>query len=276
MAFFRGDVFSYTLDKMTSLNVFLPHDDLPRLQVTDKPMRTLVLLHGLQGNASFWSRYSSIERYAQAHNIALIMPEGEMSMFVDMKHGLDYGEYYGKELKKIVGQLFNVPTDREHYSIAGFSMGGYGALRLSLQYPEEFSHCMCIAGAFMLGGERHLTELKNWQESDVRPSPYDPEYELQRTFKKSCEAAYGIAMEPSPETDLIQLAKSAVESGKDLPRILMTSGTEDFLHDVSIEYSKYFNSIGLEHELHTWEGDHCCKFVDETMRDYIGFFADEN
>lgn len=65
MAFFRGDVFSYALDKMTPLNVFLPHDDLPRLQV-DKPMRTLVLLHGLQGNASFWSRYSSIERYAQA------------------------------------------------------------------------------------------------------------------------------------------------------------------------------------------------------------------
>lgn len=273
MAFFRGDVFSYALDKMTSLNVFLPHDDLPRLQV-DKPMRTLVLLHGLQGNASFWSRYSSIERYAQAHNIALIMPEGEMSMFVDMKHGLDYGEYYGKELKKIVGQLFNVPTDREHYSIAGFSMGGYGALRLSLQYPEEFSHCMCVAGAFMLGGEKHLTELKNWQESDIRPSPYDPEYELQRTFKKSCEAAYGIAMEPSPETDLIQLAKSAVESGKELPKILMTSGTEDFLHDVSLEYSEYFNSIGLKHELHTWEGDHCWKFVDESMRDYISFFTE--
>lgn len=273
MAFFRGDVFSYALDKMTSLNVFLPHDDLPRLQVTDKPMRTLVLLHGLQGNASFWSRYSSIERYAQAHNIALIIPEGEMSMFINMKHGLDYGTYYGKELKEIVGKLFNVPTDWEHYSIAGFSMGGYGALRLSLQYPEEFSHCMCIAGAFMLGGEKHLKELREWKGSDDRPVPYDPEYELQRTFKKSCEAAYGINMEPSPDTDLIQLAKTAVESGKELPKILMTSGTEDFLHDVSLEYSEYFRSIGLEHELHIWSGEHCWKFVDESMRDYIDFFT---
>ena len=125
----------------------------------------------------------------------------------------------------------------------------------------------------MLGSEKHLIELREWQESDVRPAPYDPEYELQRTFKKSCEAAYGIAMEPSPETDLIQLAKAAVDSGKELPKILLTSGTEDFLHDVSVEYSDYFRSIGLEHEFCKWSGEHCWKFVDESVRDYMEFFT---
>ena len=192
-----------------------------------------------------------------------------------MLNSLDYGIYYGKELKSIVRQLFNVPTDREHYSIAGFSMGGYGAMRLALQYPEEFSHCMCISGAFMLGGEKHLQELKDWQESDVRPAPYNPDYELQRTFKKSCEAAYGIDMKPSPESDLLQLSKAAIASGKELPKFLLTCGTEDFLFHVSKEYSEYFNSIGLEHEFHTWSGEHCWKFVDESVCNYISFFTEE-
>lgn len=79
-------------------------------------------------------------------------------------------------------------------------------------------------------------------------------------------------MEPSPETDLIQLAKAAVDSGKELPKVLLTSGTEDFLRDVSVKYSEYFRSIGLEHQLHTWPGEHCWKFVDESVRDYISFF----
>lgn len=80
-------------------------------------------------------------------------------------------------------------------------------------------------------------------------------------------------MKPSPETDLIQLAKAAVDSGKELPKILLTSGTEDFLHDVSVEYSDYFRSIGLEHEFYKWSGEHCWKFVDESVRDHMEFFT---
>ena len=84
MSFFRGDVYSYALDKMTPLNIYLPHDDNRRFRV-DKPQRTLILLHGLEGNHSYWNRYTSVERYAQRRNLALIMPEAEMSMYSDMK-----------------------------------------------------------------------------------------------------------------------------------------------------------------------------------------------
>ena len=92
MSFFRGDVYSYALDKMTPLNIYLPHDDNRRFRV-DKPQRTLILLHGLEGNHSYWNRYTSVERYAQRRNLALIMPEAEMSMYSDMKCGLQYGQY---------------------------------------------------------------------------------------------------------------------------------------------------------------------------------------
>ena len=146
MAFFRGDIYSYELDKMTSLNVYLPHDDLARCQIT-KPMSTLILLHGLQGNNSFWTRYSSVERYAQEHNIALVIPEAEMSLYADMRCGLAYGRYIGEELKQIVQAMFRIPTDREHYGIAGFSMGGREALAIGILRPDLFGYVGSIAAA---------------------------------------------------------------------------------------------------------------------------------
>lgn len=272
MAFFRGDVYSYALDKMTSLNLYLPHDDLARCQIS-RPMHTLVLLHGLQGNNSFWFRYSSVERYAQEHNVALIMPEAEMSMYVDMRRGLDYGTYIGQELKSIVSSMFHVPTDRAHYSVAGFSMGGYGALRLALRYPEEFGRCMCISGAFMLGGEEHMEHLRAWRDPGRKPT-YDPEEELERTFKKAGVGAFGEELACLPENDLFSLAKRAVDEKAELPRLLLTCGSEDFLLNVNRSYARYFASVGLPYQFESWSGDHNWKFVDESMERYFSFFTE--
>ena len=60
MAFFHGDIYSYALDKMTPLNVYLPCDDNRRFLV-DRPQKTLILLHGLEGNSSYWGRYTVFE-----------------------------------------------------------------------------------------------------------------------------------------------------------------------------------------------------------------------
>ena len=69
MALLRVDVISKALDMATSFMAVLP--DEGNLQKT----RVVYLLHGLTDNCTGWTRYTSCERYAREHGVALIMPE---------------------------------------------------------------------------------------------------------------------------------------------------------------------------------------------------------
>lgn len=272
MAFFRGDVYSYALGKMTPLAVYLPYDDNRRFGVK-KPLRTLVLLHGIGGNYSYWSRFSSVERYAQQHNLALVMPDGELSLYADNLCGQNYATYIGEELKEILSHLFCIPTDRERYFIGGLSMGGYGALKLALRYPDQFGRCASFSGALTIGTQEQLTAISGWKYAG-KPEEYEEEFELHRELYQGYLGAYGEQLTYRESEDLLFLARKAVERGEKLPRLLLTCGTEDFLYETNLEYCKLLDRLGISYEFHEWSGEHMWKFWDESMRDYISFFDD--
>ncbi|MDD4781056.1 MAG: alpha/beta hydrolase family protein [Tissierellia bacterium] len=271
MAYFKGDVYSYELGKMTPLEVYLPYDDKKRFLV-NKPATTLVLLHGLGGNYSYWGRFTSVERYAQNYNLALVMPDAEMSMYADMKYGQNYEKYIAFELKEIINNLFKMETDREHYYIAGLSMGGYGALKIALKYPDIFGKCGSFSGALMIGTKKNLYELSNWIDPGVS-NEYCEEYEIKKALQKGCMAAYGESFTFKEDEDLFCLAKKAKHSKKNLPKILMTCGTEDFVYDINKKYVDYLKELDIDREFHEWPGIHDWKFWDESIRDYINFFV---
>lgn len=271
MAFFRGDIYSYALDKMTPLNIYLPYDDNRRFGV-DKKQKTLILLHGLEGNYSYWNRYTSVERYAQTRNIALVMPDAEMSMYADMKCGQKYATYIGEELPKILNEMFRINTDRENLYIAGLSMGGYGAVRFALSHPETFGKCASFSGALMLGGKEHLEELRNYKEPE-NTGEYIEMDEINRSMYYAAIGAYGETLEYKPENDVLWLAQKAVESKAQLPEMLMTCGTEDFLYEINLRYSAEFEKLGVKHKLETWSGVHNWLFWEESIKKYIDFFT---
>ncbi len=272
MGYFRGDIYSYALDKMTPICVYLPWDDNRRFQVSRR-QKTLILLHGLEGNCSYWGRYTSVERYAQERNLALIMPEAEMSMYADMRCGQRYASYIGKELPQILGQLFRLNLGREDLSIAGLSMGGYGALRAALSHPELFGRCASFSGALMLGSREHLEKLRQYQDPG-RGEDYIEMEEIDRSMHGAALGAYGSDLAYLPENDLLWLAEQAVQSGKELPRLLLTCGTEDFLYGVNQAYADRFRELGIRYQWKEWPGIHNWKFWEECIRDCIDFFCE--
>lgn len=52
--------------------------------------QTLYLLHGFTGDHLTYLRTSKIERYADEHQIMVVMPSVYNSAYTDMKYGLDY------------------------------------------------------------------------------------------------------------------------------------------------------------------------------------------
>ena len=98
MAFFHMNFFSPTLLVGTDVNVFIPTPDSGELSTGQDigyfhdgvKYPVLYLLHGAYGDYSDWARLTGIERYAQAHKIAVVMPSADNSFYQDMYRGGQY------------------------------------------------------------------------------------------------------------------------------------------------------------------------------------------
>ena len=167
----------------------------------------LYLLHGLTDDHTAWTRYTSIERYAAARGLAVIMPQVHRSFYADEARGLKFWTFLSEELPAVVAEFFRVSTRREDTFVAGLSMGGYGALKWALRQPERF------AAAASLSGALDLAYIYEW---DKRPHMREL---IGRVF-----AEHPVA---GTDDDLLHLLEVADPAA--LPKLMLRCGTEDHL-----------------------------------------------
>src|SRR5678809_1483925 len=107
------------------------------------------------------------------------------------------------------------------------SMGGYGALRLALGYPDRYASANSHSGAILHGRRDH-----------PRPDgPLSPA-EFKRVFGEHPQGT---------EHDPVELARRAKASGK-LPRLLIDCGTEDHLVEDNREFHRSLTKLSVPHE----------------------------
>src|SRR6476619_6295515 len=166
MAVLTCDLFSESLMVGTTITVVLPQQTEEQIGLIDQPLDgpppVLYLLHGLSDDHTAWTRYTSIERYAAAAGLAVVMPAAGRSFYDDERHGHRYWTYLSEELPGVVGSFFRVSDRPEDTFVAGLSMGGYGAMRLALTHPERYAAAASLSGALDVvglareGGRREL------------------------------------------------------------------------------------------------------------------------
>ena len=159
MAFFEIDFKSKTLKRSVQFNVILP------VEKYKGPYPTLYLLHGLTDNRHGWIHNTRIRMWAEEMGLAVVMPSGDNSFYMDIlvKDGClgDYGEYIGNELVNITREMFPLSNKREDTFIGGLSMGGFGACRNGLKYSDVFSKVAVLSGAL------HFYEYsREWVETN--------------------------------------------------------------------------------------------------------------
>lgn len=110
------------------------------------------LLHGYGGADTDWVRYGDAAYIADrltAENTVpptlLVMPDGGNSWYVDSP----YGEYETAFLRLIdhIDATYRTVPERASRAVGGLSMGGYGAARFAIKYPERFAAAAVISGA---------------------------------------------------------------------------------------------------------------------------------
>ena len=230
LAFLQTHFFSTSLCFGTDLNVFIPTPNVDELMVPGgadyyhpgAKFPVLYLLHGGYGDYTDWMRLTSIERYAQAKKLAVIMPSASNSFYQDMTYGSDYLRFITQEVPQLCESLFPISTRREHTYVGGLSMGGYGALKVGLTCPEKFSHVFSLSGALDV-----MATLGSVNDGN-RATPLNP-YTGERKFAMDPAAVFGTTDVRGTDADLFTLAEKVKAAGKPLPRLFQSVGTEDFL-----------------------------------------------
>ena len=260
MAFFHMNFFSPTLLVGTDVNVFIPTPDSGELSTGQDigyfhdgvKYPVLYLLHGAYGDYSDWARLTGIERYAQAHKIAVVMPSADNSFYQDMYRGGKYLTYFTRELPDYIARLFPVSTKREDTFVAGLSMGGYGAVRVAFEMPERFGAAASLSGAIDL-----LAAL-----GDAEKEPHQPPFYWDAIFADPGKVE-------GSDADLFALAKKRLAEGKKLPPIYQTVGTEDLIYPANLSAKKKLEELGLELTYAEHPGIHDWEFWDAHIRDVL-------
>ena len=161
MAFLQVQYYSKVLNVCSTVNVILPEADqgigVDASKVGKLP-KVLYLLHGYSDDHSIWMRRTSVERYAAQHNLAVIMPAVNHSFYCNEVQGERYWDYVSEELPKTMHTFFRLSDKPEDTFVAGLSMGGYGAMKLALSYPERFGAAASFSGVTDIADMSHRSE----------------------------------------------------------------------------------------------------------------------
>jgi putative tributyrin esterase len=254
MAFFTGNLYSKSLLIDTQLNIILPHDG--RFYCGNGNPKTLILLHGLSDNASVWYRRTSIERYAEQYDLTVVMPEVQRSYYNDMLHGQNAYTYISDELPEMLGKMFRTSIAREDLLIAGLSMGAYGAIRCAFGNPGRFGFCGAFSGAY------DIQELLDLSPEGVP---------VVEGFKKDVQAIFGSSMKIPVEVTIPHILNAAAKN-KNLPKLYMTCGKQDFLYGTNLEIRNQCKMLPIDVTYEEWDGIHEWSFWDKSIEKMLAAF----
>jgi len=131
---------STALQRKWSYAVYLPDG----YETSNLKYPVLYLLHGHGQDLYAWVNFGHIQpttdeliAHGEIPPAIIVMPDAGTTWFVDRKEKMETAVI--QDLVGDVQRTFRVIDDRKGRVIAGLSMGGYGALRFVLKYPEMFA-----------------------------------------------------------------------------------------------------------------------------------------
>lgn len=218
----------------------------------------IYLLHGLTGHYDNWTDRTSLAAKAVDFKMIIVTPEGDNGWYTDSvsKATDKYESYIIKELIPEIDAKYRTINDRKGRAIAGLSMGGFGALKFGLKYPEMFSLAGSFSGAI---GAASITE-KDF------PGP----------ISKSIAEIFGLAgSETRKANDVFGIIREAsTEKIKAFPFLYVDCGNQDFLIQNNREFATLLAEKKVPHEYRQLPGGHDWKYWDKQVLEFLQVASD--
>ncbi len=134
-------------------------------------------------------------------------------------------------------------------------MGGYGAFKLALTYPERF------AAAASLSGAVDISEV-------VRVKKEDPE---NKAWIEEMRTVFGdLSKVPGSKHDLFALAKKAAKAPVK-PRLYQCCGTEDDLYPDNVRFRDAIRKLPLDLTYEEGPGEHNWAYWDKMIQHVLAW-----
>jgi S-formylglutathione hydrolase FrmB len=116
----------------------------------------LYFLHGLGENsqtlldAGGWNLIENLWERKQIGEFLIVTPGADRSFYVNSRDGkVRYEDFFIREFLPFIESHYRVEPGRRYRGITGISMGGYGALRFALRYPQLFGSASAHSAALV-------------------------------------------------------------------------------------------------------------------------------
>lgn len=257
----RGYFFSNTLEMETGISVLIPNRPSG-----GGPRKVAYLLHGLCGRNGDWLDYTMLPVYAERFDTTFIMPDAARSFYSDMVFGQRYFDYIARELPAVARSAFNVSSRRKDTLILGASMGGYGALKCALAFPERYGSCAAFSAPCLF-----LKEGLEAQRAFGKTQDYENRWG--RQLLNDFESIFGPELSWRPEDDILELARRA--GGLEAkPRLYLACGTEDGMLGDNRRFASEMKDVALDFTYQEWAGVHDWSFFNSALEKSLDFLLD--
>ena len=152
------EFYSPALEKVAQYSIYLPpaYDTVPA-----NKFPAVYFLHGMFNDHTSWAvaRYGNLPLSIEQElletglpQFVMVHPNGDNSFYTNFLPGNPkYESYICEDLIREIEQHFRVDRRRSHRSIAGTSMGGYGALKIAMKHPDLYSSAAAGSPIILLG-----------------------------------------------------------------------------------------------------------------------------
>jgi S-formylglutathione hydrolase FrmB len=240
---------------------------LPPSYDTQKTRRYPVLyfLHGLGDNeqslvnSGGFNLIEDLWEQRQLGEFLIVTPDGDRSFYINSRDGQRrYEDFLVQEFLPGIERRYRTRAERRYRGIAGVSMGGYGALRLALRYPELFGSVS--AHSAML--------LKTAPKARISGQP-------EETVARILGGVFGSPVDPAFWDRNSPFTLASNTAHRPLPRIYFDCGTEDdYGFNVGAQaFHDLLVSRGIPDEFHLYPGGHNWSYVAQHLAASLQFHS---
>lgn len=263
------------------LYVYLP----PSYYTSNKRYPVVYFLDGFQDSPNLITGYSdsfdALMKGNKNNEFIVVEPDAynklQGSFYTNSPVTGNWEDYIVKDVVKYVDKKYRTIPKASSRGIAGFSMGGYGALTLSLKHPDIYSAAYIMSpGAFDKNGLKNA--MSTWDTTFLTaygaafspnvkgeyPYANIPKFDstpADNKIVKDWESGFG---------NLDTKIKNYKKLKNHLTAIKLVCGTSDSYGWI-MDGTKYFSNLlkraGIKHEYETFDGSH------EISSDFDGKFV---
>lgn len=248
--------------KSSQLNMTLQYYVLspPRYQSSARSTQTYPVMYWLHGGTGgdrsrlpLATHFHQAMREGTIPQMFIIFPDSRpQSMWINAKDGTyPIEDMLVKELVPKLKNSYPISNQSKDSTVAGFSMGGYGAARIGFKYPGLFGRIIMIGSGTL---DANLDETPR-----ARPEARDRILNMVSGGDRN----YFYSQSPRRLAELNRLKIKQLA-----PSISIVVGDLDEVYDQNIRFSNFLNRLGIKHQWLVLPG------VSHSLRGYIDAMGD--